>query len=388
MVVPLWHLDEPTLIERPCGGQTFRVKGWIAGSHFARDIIVRHSHSNEPLFQIETHRRPDVEKVLGIKGLRDVGFMGECALEKVREYDYVEIVFSYDNERFVIVAPVYTGPPHSIDNKESKLNRIIPLLQCPTCKNEHMKQNKEALTCSNCGSRYTKTNKNINFLTDDFKLQFSIEDTERVSALSYDGTIVNIINKYHNGLVLDCGAGKRSIYYENVVNFEIVDYESTDILGVGEVLPFKENSFDAVLSIVVLEHVKDPFQCAEELKRVLKPGGTLYCQIAFLQPFHGYPHHYYNMTQMGFKNLFGNELKIERLDVLDFGHPIVSLNWFLKSYVEGLPKNEKKRFLRKRVKDFLAEPKEYIMEPFVSQLNQSTKEELALTNYMIATKTK
>ena len=94
------------------------------------------------------------------------------------------------------------------------------------------------------------------------------------------------------------------------------------------------------------------------------------------------------MTQMGFKNLFGNELKIERLDVLDFGHPIVSLNWFLKSYVEGLPKNEKKRFLRKRVKDFLAEPKEYIMKPFVSQLNQSTKEELALTNYMIATKTK
>jgi ubiquinone/menaquinone biosynthesis C-methylase UbiE len=383
---PMWFLDEPTLIERPCDGKIFRIKGWIAGSHFARDITVRHANSPEPLFPIDTHSRPDVGKVLGMKGLRDVGFVGECAFEKVRDYDYVEICFTYHDQEFKIVAPVYTGSPHTISNKEKKLNRIMPLLQCPTCKNGDMTQGDKSLTCSNCGSIYPKSKRNVNFLTDDFKVEFDIVDTENVSDLPYDGMIINLINRYHNGVILDCGSGKRDIYYENVVNFEIVDYESSDILGVGEALPFKDNSFDAVLSLAVLEHVKNPFQCAEEIKRVLKPGGTLYCQIAFLQPFHGYPHHYFNMTQSGFRNLFGDGLKVEELSVLNFGQPIVLLNWFLQRYVDGLPKKERKRFFRKRVKDLLAQPKEYLTESFVTQLSQDRKEELAATNYMIATK--
>jgi SAM-dependent methyltransferase len=41
-------------------------------------------------------------------------------------------------------------------------------------------------------------------------------------------------------------------------------------------LPFTERSFDAVLSCGVLEHVHDPDASLEELKRVLKPGGTVY----------------------------------------------------------------------------------------------------------------
>ena len=41
-------------------------------------------------------------------------------------------------------------------------------------------------------------------------------------------------------------------------------------------LPFESGSFDAVLSLGVLEHVAYPDQSLEELKRVLEPGGTLY----------------------------------------------------------------------------------------------------------------
>jgi ubiquinone/menaquinone biosynthesis C-methylase UbiE len=41
-------------------------------------------------------------------------------------------------------------------------------------------------------------------------------------------------------------------------------------------LPFEGNSFDAVLSCGVLEHVQDPDASLEELKRVLVQGGTLY----------------------------------------------------------------------------------------------------------------
>lgn len=41
-------------------------------------------------------------------------------------------------------------------------------------------------------------------------------------------------------------------------------------------LPFENGAFDAVLSCGVLEHVQEPDGSLEEIKRVLRPGGTFY----------------------------------------------------------------------------------------------------------------
>jgi SAM-dependent methyltransferase len=160
------------------------------------------------------------------------------------------------------------------------------------------------------------------FLSAELREQFRIVDTDAVSSNAYDGHVLELIERDNDGLVLDCGAGRRSVYSDNVVNLEIAPYDTTDVRGVGEELPFRDASFDAVISIAVLEHLKDPFRCAQEIARVLKPGGELICAVPFLQPYHGYPHHYYNMTHQGLTNLFDGMLKIDRVEVYGSALPI------------------------------------------------------------------
>ena len=233
---------------------------------------------------------------------------------------------------------------------------------------------------------YTESSKNFNFLSKELRDKYNIIDTNNVSSNDYDPIALSIIEKHSNGLILDCGSGKRSIYYTNVINFEIVPYDTTDVLGVGEELPFRENVFDAVFSLAVLEHVKDPFKCASEISRVMKPGATLYCVVPFLQPLHGYPHHYYNMSIQGLKNLFDGFLHIEKQEVIASGLPIWTLTWFLNSWLNGLDGNAKSEFLRMTVSDLIGNPIDYFEQKFVKELSVEKNIELACTTALIAKK--
>lgn len=226
----------------------------------------------------------------------------------------------------------------------------------------------------------------FDFLTDDLRAQFNIIDTANVSSNGYDADALALIQRHHDGLILDCGAGSRPAYYENVVNFEIAAYPSTDVRGVGEVLPFKDSSFDAVFSLAVLEHVKDPFQCAREIARVLKPGGDLLCCVPLLQPVHGYPHHYYNMTAQGLANLFEPEIIVHRHEVPDSVLPIWSLTWILSSWAQGLSGDALSEFKNLRVSDLLDNPQSYLDRPFVRGLAKEKNMELASATVIFGTK--
>ena len=223
-----------------------------------------------------------------------------------------------------------------------------------------------------------------NFLTEDLKEKWGISSTNNISMHNYDPIIMNYIYTMP-GLLLDCGAGRRPTYFSNVVNFEIVNYDTTDVIGVGEELPFIDNSFSCVISVAVLEHVRDPFRCAKEIIRVLKPGGTLFCCAPLLAPLHAYPHHYYNMTNAGLRALFESNLKIESHFVGDSGHPIHALSWILRAWLEGLSAEPRHNFMERRVGDLL-DPDSLLREPFCLELNDEKRFELALATILIGTK--
>ncbi len=218
------------------------------------------------------------------------------------------------------------------------------------------------------------------------KDRFNFEETDKVSSFFYDRLPLDIINGLPDGLILDCGAGFRPVYYENVVNYEIVPYPTTDVLGFAEDLPFADNSFDAVFSFAVLEHVKLPFQAAAEIARVLKPGGKLAVSAAFLQPMHGYPHHYFNMTKNGMKVLFEEHLDIETQFVTEGTGPISSLTWFLQNWADALSKKDRKKFARMRIGDFIGRSTKYDNQPFITNLPEEKNSELAGATFLVGRK--
>ena len=257
--------------------------------------------------------------------------------------------------------------PRSIaDIQQKKLKRLEPLLRLDL---PHVRR----------GVKY-------DFLTDALRAETGIVDTDAISAHGYDPYALDLISTCRDGLVLDCGAGRRPVYFDHVVNFEIADYDTTDVLGVGEVLPFQNDSFDGVLSLSVLEHVRDPFACAAEIARVLKPGGKLICCVPFLQPLHGYPHHYYNMTGQGLRALFERRLTIDQHIVPRSTLPVFSLTWFVQSWARVLRGQSREQFLAMRMSDLLKQPEELQDERWVTELSEAANFELASATMLFAHK--
>jgi SAM-dependent methyltransferase len=265
--------------------------------------------------------------------------------------------------------------------KRSKLARIAPLLRCPLCY-DAVRVSGRSIACPNAHAFRAEPNA-YDFLTDDLRASSGVEATENVSAHTYDPIALDIIARRE--FVLDAGAGLRDTYFPGVVNMEIVPYETTDVLAVGERLPFADASFDAVLSLNVLEHLRDPFAAAREIVRVLKPGGELYCVLPFMQPFHGYPNHYYNATSAGLRNLFAT-LAIERAEVAGGGTPIFALTWFLQWWLNALPPQAAERFASKTVGELAVSPMGLLGESFVTDLSADMRERLACANMILARK--
>jgi len=228
----------------------------------------------------------------------------------------------------------------------SKLENLLSVVRCTRCGAQNWRQEADAILCLDCNSTIDVIDGALNFLDAEMYSKFRIEETENVSDHPYDGNAKELIAKATDvgGMVLDCGSGYKTDVFDNVIQLEIANYPNVDVLAVNQDLPFGDSSFDVVFSANVLEHVDDPFLSAQEIVRVLKPGGYLYVDIPFLQGEHGYPHHYFNATREGLLRLFPHMQKVAHQVPLS-GHPIFTLRYITDVYRSGLPPEVAEQFL-------------------------------------------
>ncbi|HUE29222.1 MAG TPA: methyltransferase domain-containing protein, partial [Solirubrobacteraceae bacterium] len=133
---------------------------------------------------------------------------------------------------------------------------------------------------------------------------------ERLTILEF---LLQVADELEPGLrVLDVGAGEQP--YREL--FAHVEYRTTDwansvhpgarrvdYVAPADDLPIPDESFDAVLSTQVLEHVAEPSDVLRELHRVLRPGGRVYVTLPLAWELHEEPFDFYRYTRYGISHL-------------------------------------------------------------------------------------
>jgi hypothetical protein len=378
----LHHIDLPlpsAVLHYP----TMRIQGWAA---YPRDmslerVAVRTSAGPHTLGFEE---RPDVEAT--VPGRSCKGFAGRVDPRTIKDPATIEYCFADGTvvERSFEFEISTEAMAWFEEAKRLKLEWIAWFLRCPACGTRPI-VHESRVDCPGCGAAYRQDPYAFDFLDETFRSRGNIFDVDAVSSHDYDTDVLELIASVGDGLVLDNGSGLRSLYYPNVINFDVVAYHSTDVVGISENLPFQDATFEAVISVAALEHVRDPFAAAKEIERVLKPGGRVYVAVPFLQPFHGYPNHYYNMTSNGLRNLFEGIVDA-RVSVPAAGLPIWALSWILNAWAGGLPAAARQRFLKRSVADLMADPMKLMQESFVRELSAEVNEQIACLNVLQGTK--
>ncbi|MFB0544682.1 MAG: methyltransferase domain-containing protein, partial [Asgard group archaeon] len=102
-----------------------------------------------------------------------------------------------------------------------------------------------------------------------------------------------------NAKVLDVGGGERQLSLPNFLNLDMTKNKYVDVMADAHHFPFKDNMFDFIICEHLLEHARKPWIVIEDIHRILKQGGFVYVEVPFTTPYHGRPHHYFNMSREG-----------------------------------------------------------------------------------------
>lgn len=148
----------------------------------------------------------------------------------------------------------------------------------------------------------------------------------------------------NSGVLLDVsGMGKPyACFFRNrVAHHFVIDIspeDSVDIVGDARSMPLADGTVDAVLCTQVIEHIPEPVPVLQEIRRVLRPGGTLILSVPAIFPQHGAPGDYWRYMPQGLAWLLRDFRSVQiQSETGTLGSFFLTLNMFFYVFTGPLP---------------------------------------------------
>lgn len=144
------------------------------------------------------------------------------------------------------------------------------------------------------------------------------------------------------GGILELGGGRiRSSYFQflqlkepmEITSIDIAPERQPDITAdLEKPLPCRDEQFDTVLCMNLLEHIFNYGQLVAESHRVLKPGGRLIGYVPFLVKVHPDPNDYFRYTAQSLERLL-RDAGFARTQVRYIGRGPLTAAWSQCEYI-------------------------------------------------------
>ncbi len=114
------------------------------------------------------------------------------------------------------------------------------------------------------------------------------------------------------GVTIDIGGGKDATYLPSMPKADNVIFSTFDVKAGATInfetdpLPAASGEYDTVLFLNVLEHIFNHQHLANEVVRIVKPGGKVIGFVPFLMWYHPDHHDYFRYTHEALEKIFTN----------------------------------------------------------------------------------
>jgi SAM-dependent methyltransferase len=244
-------------------------------------------------------------------------------------------------------------------------------LICPHCRSL-LTQDGEAFLCKSCGNEYPVI-AGIPILIDESSSDFRISSYERRQPLSTSERAKraarNLLPKLSLNLAArrnyakfremllaqtpkprvliiggaTAGAGMDDLLADRRIEFvesDVAIDERTTLVCDAHALPFLDDTFDGVIIQAVLFYLPEPPRCVREIFRVLKPGGIVYSEAAFMEQVVGGAYDFYRFTLRGHEHQFH---EFEKISSGVSGGPAMATAWSVQYLLLSFAKNQSLR---------------------------------------------
>jgi len=155
------------------------------------------------------------------------------------------------------------------------------------------------------------------------------------------------------------GNNFRTIFEKaNYTGFDLYKGENVDVAGDAHQLSsyFQGKKFDLIFSSAVFEHLAMPWIVANEMIKLLKPGGYIFVETHYSYISHERPWHFFQFSEQALKVLFSEEHGIECIEagvssplVARFSKSSACAGFLRGTYVPGMYCHSE--FLGKKIRE-------------------------------------